>query len=259
MMAALHIERVKSVHHWTESLFSFTTTRDPGLRFENGQFLMIGLQVDGRPLMRAYSIASPNHEEHLEFFSIKVPNGPLTSRLQSVVPGQEILVSRKPTGTLVLRDLLPGRRLLLFSTGTGLAPFLSLVRDPQLYERFERIILVHGVRQRSDLAYEDYLSRILPQDEYLGDIVRGQLIYYPTVTREPFRNRGRLTDLVESGRLLADLREPPLDAAVDRAMICGSVQMLANVSALLDARGFAISPHIGEAGHYVIERAFVEK
>jgi ferredoxin/flavodoxin---NADP+ reductase len=258
-MAALGIERVKSVHHWTESLFSFTTTRDPGLRFENGQFLMIGLPVDGRPLMRAYSIASANHEEHLEFFSIKVPNGPLTSRLQSVVPGQEILVSRKPTGTLVLRDLLPGRRLLLFSTGTGLAPFLSLVRDPQLYERFERIILVHGVRQRSDLAYEDYLSSALPKDEYLGDLVRRQLVYYPTVTREPFRNRGRLTDLVASGRLLTDIGESPLDAAADRAMICGSAQMLADLSALLDARGFSISPHIGEAGHYVIERAFVEK
>ena len=258
-MAALNTERVKSVHHWTDSLFSFTTTRDPGLRFENGQFLMIGLPIEGRPLLRAYSIASANHEEHLEFFSIKVPNGPLTSRLQAIEPGQEILVSRKPTGTLVLHDLKPGRRVFFFSTGTGLAPFLSLVRDPALYERFERVILVHGVRQRSDLAYEHYLTQVLPQDEHLGDMVRSQLTYYPTVTREPFRNRGRLTDLIDGGRMLQDLNESPLDPAHDRAMICGSPQMLKDLSQILDRRGFGISPHIGEPGDYVIERAFVEK
>lgn len=258
-MAALNTETVRSVHHWTDSLFSFTTTRDPGLRFENGQFVMIGLPVEGRPLLRAYSIASANHEEHLEFFSIKVQDGPLTSRLQAIQPGQEILVSRKPTGTLLLHDLKPGRRCFFFSTGTGLAPFLSLVRDPQLYERFERIILVHGVRERRDLAYEHFLSDVLPQDEHLGELVRNQLIYYPTVTREPYRNRGRLTDLLDSGRMLEDLGDTPLDPAQDRAMICGSPQMLADFRALLDGRGFTAAPRIGTPGDYVFERAFVEK
>jgi len=258
-MAALSVERVLNVRHWNDSLFSFMTTRDAGLRFENGQFVMIGLEVNGKPLLRAYSIASANHEENLEFFSIKVQDGPLTSRLQNLAPGQEILVSRKPTGTLVLRDLKPGKRLYLLSTGTGLAPFLSLVKDPEMYERFEKIVLVHGVRRTSELAYEDYLSQVLPQDEFIGEEVRSKLIYYPTVTREPYRNRGRQTDLIASGQLFNDVGLPPLDPATDRVMICGSPHMLKDLSALLDARGFAISPHIGEPGDYVIERAFVEK
>jgi ferredoxin--NADP+ reductase len=258
-MATLGTERVLSVHHWNDTLFSFTTTRDPGLRFDNGQFLMIGLEVNGRPLMRAYSIASANHQDHLEFFSIKVPDGALTSRLQKIEEGHEIFVSRKPTGTLVLRDLKPGRRLFLLSTGTGLAPFMSLVKDPEMYERFEKIVLVHGVRTVSELAYSEYLSKSLPEDALLGEYARGQLIYYPTVTREPFRNRGRLTELITSGRLFEDLQMGPLDAASDRVMICGSPSMLKETSELLDARGFEISPHIGTPGDYVIERAFVEK
>jgi len=258
-MAALTSERIVRVHHWNDTLFSFSTTRDPALRFENGQFVMIGLEVSGKPLLRAYSIASANHEDHLEFFSIKVPDGPLTSRLQHLEPGQQIFVSRKPTGTLVLRDLRPGKRLFLFSTGTGLAPFLSLVKDPEMYERFEQIVLVHGVRTVSELAYADYLSKTLPEDEHIGELARTQLTYYPTVTREPFRNRGRLTDLIVSGQLFTDLQMPPLDAATDRAMICGSPAMLTELSGLLDARGFEIAPHIGVAGDYVIERAFVEK
>ncbi len=258
-MAALGVEKVLNVRHWNDSLFSFKTTRDRGLRFHNGQFVMIGLQVDGRPLMRAYSIASANHEEHLEFFSIKVPDGPLTSRLQNLEPGQEILVSRKPTGTLLLHDLRPGKRLYLFSTGTGLAPFMSLVKDPEMYERFEKIVLVHGVRRTSELAYEEYLSKTLPEDEHIGEEVRAKLIYYPTVTREPYRNRGRLTDLIASGQLFKDIGLPPLDPAEDRAMICGSPSMLTDLSALLNERNFVISPHIGEPGDYVIERAFVEK
>jgi ferredoxin/flavodoxin---NADP+ reductase len=258
-MVALNVERVTRVHHWNEGLFSFRTTRDPGLRFENGQFLMIGLQVEGRPLLRAYSIASANHEDHLEFFSIKVQDGPLTSRLQAIEPGQEIIVSRKPTGTLVLHDLKPGRRLFMFSTGTGLAPFLSLVRDPHVYERFEQVVLVHGVRHRHDLAYEQYLAHELPNDELLGDMVRAQLTYYPTVTREPFRNRGRLTDLIETGQMLRDLGQPELDPAHDRAMICGSTQMLKDLTNILTARKFVMSPHIGEPGDFVIERAFVDK
>lgn len=258
-MAAFNIERVLHVHHWNDTLFSFSTTRDSSLRFENGQFVMIGLEVNGKPLMRAYSIASANYEDKLEFFSIKVPDGPLTSRLQNLQPGHEILVSRKPTGTLVLRDLKPGKNLYLLSTGTGLAPFLSLVKDPEIYERFEKIVLVHGVRRTNELAYERYFSHELPNDELLGELVRDKLIYYPTVTREPFRNRGRQTQLIESGRLFDDIGLAPLDPTHDRAMICGSPSMLKDLSAMLDVRGFKISEHIGVPGDYVIERAFVEK
>jgi ferredoxin--NADP+ reductase len=250
---------VTSVHHWNESLFSFRTTRDRSLRFRNGHFVMIGLEVEGKPLMRAYSIASANHEEHLEFLSIKVPNGPLTSRLQHLKIGDPILVSRKPVGTLVLDDLLPGKNLYLLGTGTGLAPFMSLIKDPDVYERFEKVVLVHGVRSVSELAYRDWISEELPRHDLLGDLVGDKLIYYPTVTREPFQNRGRLTDLITSGRLFEDVGLPPLDPAHDRAMVCGSPSMLKDTCALLDARGFRISPHAGVAGDYVIERAFVEK
>jgi len=258
-MSALATERVLDVHHWNDTLFSFRTTRDAGLRFENGQFVMIGLMVENKPLIRAYSIASPNYEEHMEFFSIKVPNGPLTSRLQHLKPGDELLVSRKPTGTLVLDDLLPGKHLYLLSTGTGLAPFMSLIQDPEAYERYEKIVLIHGVRHVSELAYEKFITETLPNNEFFGEEVRNKLIYYPTVTREPFRNQGRLTDLIESGKLFTDIGLPPLDPAVDRAMICGSPSMLKDTSDILDRRGFKVSPSIGEPGDYVIERAFVEK
>ncbi|WP_072427159.1 ferredoxin--NADP reductase [Chitinimonas taiwanensis] len=258
-MSTIATERVLSVHHWNDTLFSFTTTRDPGLRFENGHFVMIGLQVNDRPLMRAYSIASANYEEHLEFFSIKVPNGPLTSRLQHLKVGDELLVSRKPTGTLVVSDLKPGKNLFLFGTGTGLAPFMSIIKDPETYEHFEKVILFHGVRTVSELAYADYIQEELPKNEFFGDIIREKLIYYPSVTREEFRNQGRLTDLIESGKLCADLGLPPLNPETDRAMMCGSPSMLKDTAALLDARGFQVSPRIGVPGDYVIERAFVEK
>ena len=257
-MSAFARETVTTVHHWNDNLFTFRTTRDPGLRFINGQFVMIGLEVNGKPLMRAYSVASANYEEHLEFFSIKVPDGPLTSRLQHLQPGDPLLVSKKPTGTLVLRDLKPGKRLFLFATGTGLAPFMSLIHDPETYERFEKVILIHGVRWTNELAYHDYIEQDLKEHEYLGEEIRSKLIYYPTVTREPFRNEGRQTDLILSGKLFADINEPPLDPATDRGMICGSPAMLKEISALLDSYGFSISPHIGVAGDYVIERAFVE-
>ncbi|MEO5703167.1 MAG: ferredoxin--NADP reductase [Gammaproteobacteria bacterium] len=258
-MSNLATERVLDVHHWNKDLFSFKTTRDPGLRFENGQFVMIGLEVDGRPLIRAYSIASPNYEEYLEFFSIKVSNGPLTSRLQHLQVGDEILVSRKPTGTLVLHDLLPGKHLYLLSTGTGLAPFMSVIQDPEAYERFEKVVLVHGVRQVDELAYADLITYDLSQNEFFGEQVREKLIYYPTVTRESFRNQGRLTDLIETGKIFADIGLPPLSAEHDRIMICGSPQMLKDTSELLNRRGFNESKRIGEPGDYVIERAFVEK
>ncbi|MBP9956256.1 MAG: ferredoxin-NADP reductase [Pseudomonas sp.] len=258
-MSNLVSERVLSVHHWNDTLFSFKTTRNQGLRFENGQFVMIGLEVEGRPLMRAYSIASPNYEEHLEFFSIKVPNGPLTSRLQHLQPGDELMVSRKPTGTLILSDLLPGKHLYLLGTGTGLAPFMSVIQDPETYERFDKVILVHGVRWASELAYADFITQELPQHEYFGDLVRDKLIYYPTVTREPFRNQGRMTDLMRSGKLFADIGLPPINPNDDRAMLCGSPSMLEETSQVLDSFGLKVSPRMGDPGDYLIERAFVEK
>ena len=258
-MSAFNTQKVLSVTHWNDSLFSFTTTRDESFRFENGQFVMIGLQLNEKPLLRAYSIASPNYAEHLEFFSIKVPNGPLTSRLQTIQVGDEILVGRKPTGTLLLSDLNPGKHLYLLSTGTGLAPFISLIQDPDVYENFEKIILVHGVRKIDDLAYRDFITKELPNNEFLGDEVKQKLIYYPTVTREAFANEGRLTDLLASGKLPADIGLPPLNPATDRAMLCGSPGMLHDSCVLLDGAGLQVSPRISSAGDYVIERAFVEK
>jgi ferredoxin--NADP+ reductase len=258
-MAAIATETVTHVHHWNDSLFSFRTTRDPGFRFENGHFVMLGLEVDGRPLMRAYSIASPNWEEHLEFFSIKVPNGPLTSRLQHLKVGDTVLVSRKPTGTLLVHDLKPGRHLYLLSSGTGLAPFMSIIQDPETYERFEKVVVTHGVRRISDLAYRDYITAQLRDQEWLGELVREKLIYFPTVTREDFENQGRLTDLLDNGDLARRAGLPPIDTASDRFMICGSAAMLKDLSDILDRRGFVASPRVGEPGDYVIERAFVDK
>jgi ferredoxin--NADP+ reductase len=258
-MVAIATEHVIDVQHWNDTLFSFRTTRDPGFRFDSGQFVMMGLETASRPLLRAYSIASANWEEHLEFFSIKVPNGPLTSRLQHLQPGDPVMVSRKPTGTLVLNDLKPGRNLYLLGTGTGLAPFLSIVRDPETYQRFDKIVLAHGVRAVNDLAYANYLERKLPQHEYLGELVREKLIYYPTVTREPFTHRGRITDAIVDGVMSAATGLPPLNAATDRVMLCGSPAMLDDLSALLDGRGFQASPRTREPGDYVIERAFVDK
>ncbi len=258
-MSNLNVERVLSVHHWNDTLFSFKTTRNAGLRFENGQFVMIGLEVEGRPLMRAYSIASPNYEEYLEFFSIKVQDGPLTSRLQHLQEGDSIMISRKPTGTLVLDDLLPGKHLYLLSTGTGLAPFMSVIQDPETYERFEKVVLVHGVRYVNEVAYREFITEHLPQNEFFGEAVKDKLIYYPTVTREPFENQGRLTDLMRSGKLFSDIGLPPINPEDDRAMICGSPSMLDETSQVLDSFGLKVSPRMGDSGHYLIERAFVEK
>ena len=252
-------EKILSVHHWNDTLFSFKTTRQDGLRFENGQFVMIGLEVDGRPLARAYSVASPNYDEHLEFLSIKVQNGPLTSRLQHIKVGDELLVSRKPTGTLVIHDLKPAKNLYLFSTGTGLAPYMSLIQDIEVYDRFEKVILVHGVRKINDLAYKDFIENDLPNNEFFGKEIRNQLIYYPTVTRESFKNEGRLTDLIKSGKLFDDIGLSKMNPIDDRAMICGSPEMLKDTQDLLDSMDFKVSPRIGEPGDYVIEHAFVEK
>ena len=258
-MSAYSTERVLSVHHWNDTLFTFRTTRDASLRFQSGQFVMIGLMVDGKPLVRAYSVASAHYEEQLEFFSIKVAEGPLTSRLQHLEVGDEVLVGRKAHGTLVLHDLLPGRHVYLFGTGTGLAPFLSLVKDPEIYERFDKVVLVHGVRMKNELAYAQMIEEELPANEFFGEDVRAKLVYYPTVTREPFRNAGRLTDLMDSGKLFADVGLAPMNPDIDRAMICGSPSMLKDTCLQLEARGLVVSPRLGEPGHFVFERAFVER
>jgi len=256
-MSAFHEEKVLSVHHWTDRLFSFTTTRDAGLRFSNGHFTMIGLRVNDKPLLRAYSIVSPNYEETLEFLSIKVQDGPLTSRLQHIQVGDSIIVGKKPTGTLLIDYLLPGKNLYMFGTGTGLAPFLSIIRDPETYERFEKVILIHGVREVKELAYHDYITKELPEHELLGDLVRDQLLYYPTVTREPFKNQGRVTDLIENGKLFSDLNMPILNPSSDRVMICGSPQLLKDLKKILEDRSFK-EGSTTTPGDYVIERAFVE-
>ncbi len=257
-MSQVNEEQVLSVRHWNDTLFSFTTTRNSGFRFRNGHFVMIGLEVGGRPLLRAFSVVSANYEDHLEFFSIKIPDGALTSRLQHIEAGQPILVGRKPTGTLIIDNLVDGKRLYLLATGTGLAPFMSIIRDPATYERFEHVIIAHGVRRVSDLGYRDTIENELPQHELIGEQVKKQLLYYPTVTREPFRNQGRVTDLLDSGKLAADLGLPPLNPEHDRVMICGSPGMLNDVVATMDARGFD-EGNSDQPGRYVIERAFVEK
>lgn len=256
-MAELLREQVTDVHHWTETLFSFKTTRNPGFRFKNGHFTMIGMEQEGRPLLRAYSMASANYDDELEFFSIKVPDGPLTSQLQNIRVGDEVLVNSKATGTLVNDNLLPGKHLYLMATGTGLAPFLSIIRDPEIYEAYDKVILTHGCRYVEELAYQDVIREHLPNNEYLGELVREKLVYYPTVTREKFHTNGRLTDLLRIGRLASDLGLPPVNTDDDRFMICGSPSMLKDITALLDGAGFTESRH-GRQAHYVVERAFVD-
>ena len=260
MRGAFYAERVTHVHHWTDRLFTLRTTRDPGLRFESGQFVMLGLDkdVDGKRLPpRAYSIASPHYAEELEFYSIKVQDGPLTSHLQHVQVGDEILIGKKPTGTLVLDGLTPGRHLYLLGTGTGLAPFLSLARDPETYERFDKVIVTHTCREVADLAYRQLLDYDLPHDPDLGDLVAPKLIYYPTVTREPFDHQGRITDLIASGKIFADIGLEPLDPSQDRVMMCGGPSVLADLKTLMLERNFR-EGSIANPGDFVLERAFVE-
>ncbi|QDH14439.1 ferredoxin--NADP reductase [Formicincola oecophyllae] len=254
----LYPATVKEVHHWTRRLFSFTTTRDSGLRFENGQFTMIGLEVDGKPLLRAYSIVSANYEEQMEFLSIAVEDGPLTSRLRHVKPGDTVLIGRKPVGTLLLDNLKPGRNLYLFSTGTGLAPFMSLIRDPESYDRYDNVILTHTVRESDELAYRRFIESDLPRHEFLGEEVAAKLKYYPAVTREDFPVQDRITTLIENGQMCRDLGLPELDPEHDRAMICGSPQMLADTKALLEKRGFT-EGNMSQQGSYVVEKAFAER
>ena len=257
-MSNFNQESVLRVHHWTDTLFSFTTTRDPSFRFRNGEFTMIGLKVGEKPLLRAYSVASANYEDRLEFFSIKVPDGPLTSRLQHLKQGDAIIVSRKATGTLVIDNLEDGRNLYLIGTGTGLAPFLSVIKDPETYERFEKVVLLHGCRRVKELAYGEMITERLPNDELIGEYIRNQLIYYPTVTRDPFRNRGRVTDLIKTGKLFGDIGLASLDPAHDRVMICGSPALVADTRTLLNGKGFAEGNH-GEPAQFVVEKAFAER
>jgi ferredoxin--NADP+ reductase len=254
---AFNVETVTFVEHWTDELFTLRTTRDPSFRFESGQFVMLGLMVEGRPLLRAYSIVSANYADYLEFYSIKVQDGPLTSRLQHARVGDQVLVGRKPTGTLVLDGLRPGQNLYLLGSGTGLAPFLSLLQDPETYERFDRVIVTHTVRHVRDLNYRRYLEHSLPNHELLGEYVAPKLIYYPSVTRDPFKHQGRITDLIESGQLFGDLGLPPFDAARDRVMLCGGPSVLTDLKALLLRRGYE-EGSIANPGDFVLERAFVE-
>lgn len=257
MMNRIHPQTVLSVHHWTDTLFSFTCTRDPSFQFENGQFTLVGIEVEGKLLMRAYSMVSANDEESLEFLSIKVPGGRLTSHLQYIQAGDSVYVGKKPVGTLVIDHLLPGATLWLLATGTGLAPFLSIIKDARIYQRYQRIILTHTCRLAAELAYREYITQTLPQHERLGQWVREKLVYYPSVTREPFIHQGRMTDLIESGTLFKDLRLSPFTPEQDRLMLCGSPQMVKDTRALLQARGFQESS-AAQPGHYVVEKAFVD-
>ncbi len=257
-MAAFTSETVLSVHHWNKSLFSFKTTRDRSFKFNNGQFVMIGLEVEGKPLLRAYSIVSANYDESLEFLSIKVVNGALTSRLQFLQPNDTLLVSKKAVGSLVVSDLRPAKNLYLLATGTGIAPFMSIIKDPDVYDRFDKIILIHGVRYVSELAYRHYILHELPEDEYFGEIIKNKLIYFPSVTREKFNQSSRITRLISTGELGHQLGLPSLNPKSDRVMICGSSEMLKDTSKLIQNLGFSASKHSGEIADYVIERAFVE-
>jgi ferredoxin--NADP+ reductase len=253
----LFAEKVTHVEHWTDELFTLRTTRDPALRFASGQFVMLGLMVEGKPLMRAYSIASAHYADELEFYSIKVQDGPLTSRLQHTKVGDQVLVGRKPTGTLVLDGLRPGKNLYLVGTGTGLAPFLSLVRDPETYERYEKVIVTHTVRHVADLSYRAFFEHELPNDPDLRELVAPKLIYYPSVTRDPFKHQGRITDLIQNDRLFHGIGLPALDPACDRVMLCGGPSVLADLKTLLLDRGYE-EGSIASPGDFVLERAFVE-
>ncbi|MEM1105632.1 MAG: ferredoxin--NADP reductase [Pseudomonadota bacterium] len=248
-------ETVLSVKHWTDRLFELRVTRPPALRFRSGEFVMIGLMNGPKPLLRAYSIASPAWDEALDFYSIKVADGPLTSKLQHVTEGSDILLGKKPTGTLVLDALKPGRRLFLFSTGTGFAPFSSLLREPETYEKFEQVVITHTCREVAELAYGRSLVGNLKSDPLVGEVAPGRVTYYPSVTREDYFCTGRITTLIETGQLFRDLGAPEFDLETDRAMICGSMEMIADTKALLEHAGFTEGSNAAP-GDFVVEKAF---
>jgi ferredoxin--NADP+ reductase len=248
---------VTSVHHWTDRLFSFRVTRPQSLRFRSGEFVMIGLMGDNaKPLLRAYSIASPSWDDELEFYSIKVPNGPLTSRLQHIAVGDEIILRPKPVGTLVHDALLAGRRLWLLATGTGFAPFASLLRDPETYEKYDQVIMMHTCREVAELAYGKSVIQALSSDPLIGEMVAGKLRYYPTTTREAFAHMGRVTDNLSSGKVFTDLGLPPLSPVHDRTMVCGSLAFNQDVKAILEGFGLTEGAN-SDPREFVIEKAFV--
>ncbi len=250
-------QTVTQVTHWTDRLFSFRVTRPRSLRFRSGEFVMIGLMGDtGKPLLRAYSIASPAWDDELEFYSIKVPDGPLTSRLQHIAVGDEIILRPKPVGTLVHDALLPGKRLWFLATGTGFAPFASLMREPETYEKYDQVIMMHTCREVAELEYGRVLVESLREDPLIGDMVAGKLLYYPTTTRELSAHMGRITDNLTSGKVFSDLGLPPMDAASDRAMVCGSLAFNVDVKAVLEGFGLREGAN-SEPLEYVVEKAFV--
>lgn len=250
-------ERVTLVEHYNDRLFRFRITRPASFRFRSGEFVMIGLPNSDRPVYRAYSIASPSWDDEIEFYSIKVPDGPLTEHLQKIQPGDTVLMRKKATGTLVNDALLPGRRLYMFATGTGIAPFASLIRDPETYEKFEQVILCHTCRDVEELAYGKRIVAVLPSDEIVGEAASGRLIHYTTVTREDYPFKGRQTDLMASGKLFTDLGVPPIHPETDRGMICGSMAMLRDTKAALEAFGLVEGSNNAPAT-FVVERAFVD-
>ncbi|WP_276118458.1 ferredoxin--NADP reductase [Pararhizobium qamdonense] len=254
--AGVFAETVTKVMHYTDRLFSFRMTRPTEFRFRSGEFAMIGLMVKGKPVYRAYSIASPAWDEELEFFSIKVPDGPLTSHLQSIKPGDQVLMRKKPTGTLVLDALTPGKRLYMFSTGTGIAPFASLIRDPETFEKFEEVILTHTTRDVAELKYGFDLLEEIRNHEFLAELVGDKLRHYATVTREDYPFKGRITNLMRDGKMFSDLGLPAFDPLVDRGMICGSTEMLKETKEILEAAGLNEGSN-NKPGEFVIERAFV--
>ena len=251
-------QTVTEVQHYTDRLFRFRCTRPQSLRFRSGEFVMIGLMDEekGKPLLRAYSIASPSWDEELEFYSIKVPDGPLTSRLQHIKEGDQIILRPKPVGTLVLDALLPGKRLWFFATGTGIAPFASLMRDPETYERYEQVIMMHTCRDAPELEYGRKLVEDLENDPLIGEMVEGKLVYYPTTTREEGPFMGRITDNLTSGKVFADLGLPPMDVATDRAMICGSLAFNTDVKTVLEGFGLREGAN-SDPKEFVVEKAFV--
>ncbi|WP_319485149.1 ferredoxin--NADP reductase [uncultured Cohaesibacter sp.] len=255
--ANVFAETVTHVHHYTDRLFKFRITRPASFRFRSGEFVMIGLPNAERPVFRAYSVASPSWDEEVEFYSIKVPDGPLTEHLQKIKVGDTVLMRKKPTGTLVNDALIPGKRVYMFSTGTGLAPFASLIRDPETYEKFDQVILTHTCREINELKYGEELVELCNNDPLVGEFAKGRLIHYTSVTREDFPRMGRITDLMESGKLFTDLGVPPIDPEVDRAMICGSMAMLNDTKDLLEKFGLVEGSNARPAS-YVVERAFVD-
>ncbi|WP_420800593.1 ferredoxin--NADP reductase [Polycladidibacter stylochi] len=254
--ANVYAEKVTEVTHYTDRLFKFRITRPASFRFRSGEFVMIGLMIDGKPLYRAYSIASPSWDEEIEFFSIKVPDGPLTQHLQKIEVGDYILMKKKPTGTLVNDALLPGKRLYMFSTGTGIAPFASIIRDPETYEKFEDVILTHTCREVAELKYGEELVNGIINDPLIGEVAAGKLRLFNSVTREDYPRKGRITDLIKSGELFKQLGVEPLNPEVDRGMICGSMQMINDTKDLLEAAGLREGAN-NNPSEFVVERAFV--